>query len=327
MRPTVVAMEGHPRPRAGEVPQAQPQPPHDAVSPSQYTTFPEVATNSPDSAAPQVVYYSAPEAVPPHHYTSYKQHATSDVSPTSLGQAFDDKQLAYPFVGQAPEDKHLAYPEYESMAPSPPGHEPSPEMAEELAMKKKKRKRTIWILVAIAILLVIAVAVGGGVGGAVAARSKTAQEASQSSSNTQPNTSSTSQPGTTSTSQPSTSSASRPSSTSSSGSITPSPTPAGNGTRTGGAAGEVCIEGTGEGNFSGLCSFACHYGYVPAPCTCKAWGAQVQPPPSTGQKGFPRVDVPDRCSYLGLCSFAWDRGYTDNLSACSPDPAGGVGCT
>ncbi|KLU89852.1 hypothetical protein MAPG_08821 [Magnaporthiopsis poae ATCC 64411] len=318
-------MEGHPGPRADGPPQAQPQPPHDVVSPSQYSTLPEVALNSPDSAAPQVVYYSAPETVPPHHYNSHQQHATSDVSPTSLGQGYDGKQLASPSLGQAPEDKHLAYTEYESMSPSPPGHEPSPEMAEELAMKKHKKRR-IWILAAIAILLVIAAAVGGGVGGTMAARNRAAQEASQLSSNTQPTTSSTSQPGTTSTSQPSTSSTSRPSSTSS-GVVAPSSVPAGNGTRTGGAPGEVCIEGTGEGNFSGLCSFACHYGYVPAPCTCKAWGAQIQPPPSTGQKGYPRVDVPDRCSYLGLCSFAWDRGYTDNLAACSPEPAGGVGCT
>ncbi|KAK8014621.1 Mutanase [Apiospora arundinis] len=70
----------------------------------------------------------------------------------------------------------------------------------------------------------------------------------------------------------------------------------------------ACVEGAGDGNFGGLCSFACHYNYCPT------------------DKGYPNANVPGRCGYVGLCSFAWDRGYTDNLAACGSDPAGAAGC-
>ncbi|KAK6854457.1 hypothetical protein PG995_009550 [Apiospora arundinis] len=89
----------------------------------------------------------------------------------------------------------------------------------------------------------------------------------------------------------------------------------------------ACVEGAGDGNFGGLCSFACHYNYCPTDvCRCTKRGAAVSPPPSTGKKGYPNANVPGRCGYVGLCSFAWDRGYTDNLAACGSDPAGAAGC-
>ncbi|KAL8366425.1 hypothetical protein RB595_004957 [Gaeumannomyces hyphopodioides] len=335
-------MDGHQRPWAGGPPQGQAQPQYIAVSPSAYTNYPEVAPNSPDSAAPQVAYDASPETVPLQHYASYKQYPASDESPTFAGHDFEDKHLANPVLNSS-SDKQLAYSDYRSTAPPPAGLEPAPEMADEKPVATKKNRKMMWIIVAIAILLVIGAAIGGGVGGTMAARNKAAAEAeasqlgsnSQISTKSEPATSSTSQPATSSTSQPATSSASQSSTTSSSqagssstsqpsstssGSSRPSPVATGK-------PGEVCVEGTGEANFKGLCTFSCQYGYVPAPCTCVRFGAQVQPPPATGQKGYPKIGVPDRCSYLGLCSFAWDRGYTDNLAACGSDPAGGEGCS
>lgn len=41
-------------------------------------------------------------------------------------------------------------------------------------------------------------------------------------------------------------------------------------------ADQVCVEGTGVGNYAGLCSFACGYVYCPiGSCTCIRMGAQV----------------------------------------------------
>ncbi|KAL4786861.1 glycosyl hydrolase family 71-domain-containing protein [Aspergillus varians] len=79
-------------------------------------------------------------------------------------------------------------------------------------------------------------------------------------------------------------------------------------TTTGGSGGNVCIEGTGNGNYLGLCDFSCHYGYCPpGPCTCTRYGAPVPTPPSTGVQGVPLPG--EDASYLGLCSFACDHGY------------------
>lgn len=77
-------------------------------------------------------------------------------------------------------------------------------------------------------------------------------------------------------------------------------------------SGSVCVQGTnadGEsGNFSGLCSFACNYGYCPpGPCKCTKYGAQVQAPPTNGRNGCPLDGEPD--SYKGLCSFDCNHGY------------------
>ncbi|EPS31664.1 putative alpha-1,3-glucanase [Penicillium oxalicum 114-2] len=84
---------------------------------------------------------------------------------------------------------------------------------------------------------------------------------------------------------------------------------------TGGAGGDggsptdkACIAGTGPDNYSGLCVFACKYGYCPpGPCTCTQYGTALPPPPSTGVRGVPLAGEDD--SYLGLCSFACDHGY------------------
>ncbi|KAL5342688.1 glycosyl hydrolase family 71-domain-containing protein [Aspergillus crustosus] len=78
-------------------------------------------------------------------------------------------------------------------------------------------------------------------------------------------------------------------------------------TTTGGSGG-TCIAGTGPGNYVGLCSFCCNFGYCPpGPCTCTASGAPVPTPPTTGARGVPAAGLDD--SYLGLCSFACDHGY------------------
>ncbi|KAJ1323709.1 glucan endo-1,3-alpha-glucosidase [Microdochium nivale] len=74
----------------------------------------------------------------------------------------------------------------------------------------------------------------------------------------------------------------------------------------------TCNAGTvadGEsGNFTGLCSFTCSYGYCPpGPCKCTSFGTPGTPPPSTGRAGCPAVGLPD--SYKGLCSYTCDRGY------------------
>jgi len=95
----------------------------------------------------------------------------------------------------------------------------------------------------------------------------------------------------------------------------------------GGSGGSACIKGTGNGNFLGLCDFACHYGYCPSDvCTCTQTGTAVSPPPSTGKKGYPLTSLSDRCAYTGLCSFAYDRGYYPD-TACGTDPAGAAGCS
>lgn len=74
----------------------------------------------------------------------------------------------------------------------------------------------------------------------------------------------------------------------------------------------VCIRGKGVGNFNGLCSFSCRYGYCPiGACTCTAKGPQVTlPGPSTpgyGTVGYPAAGLGP--SYSGLCSFSCNYGY------------------
>ncbi|EWC47642.1 hypothetical protein DRE_03262 [Drechslerella stenobrocha 248] len=73
-------------------------------------------------------------------------------------------------------------------------------------------------------------------------------------------------------------------------------------------SGQVCNQGTGDGNFVGLCSFSCSFGYCPeGVCRCTSWGAQNPPPPETGMHGVPLPGEGD--GYLGLCSFACNHGY------------------
>ncbi|KAK7756794.1 Glucan endo-1,3-alpha-glucosidase agn1 [Diatrype stigma] len=89
---------------------------------------------------------------------------------------------------------------------------------------------------------------------------------------------------------------------------------------------QVCVGGTGEGNFEGLCDFTCQYGYCPTGvCTCLAYGTQKTLPPATGKAGYPLVNEDGRCGYVGLCSFVYNYGYYP-ASACGTDPAGAAGC-
>ncbi|CAG8958787.1 hypothetical protein HYFRA_00011737 [Hymenoscyphus fraxineus] len=77
--------------------------------------------------------------------------------------------------------------------------------------------------------------------------------------------------------------------------------------------GQVCIAGRGDGNYGGLCSFCCNFGYCPpGPCVCTATGSQVPPPPNTGTVGVPLPG--EDASYLGLCSYACDHGYCPNTA-------------
>jgi hypothetical protein len=74
----------------------------------------------------------------------------------------------------------------------------------------------------------------------------------------------------------------------------------------------VCIGGTVapgmSGNYMGLCSYCCNYGYCPpGPCVCTAYGAPVPTQPVTGQQGCPAIGLDD--SYKGLCSFTCNHGY------------------
>ncbi|KAJ5089135.1 hypothetical protein N7532_007819 [Penicillium argentinense] len=65
---------------------------------------------------------------------------------------------------------------------------------------------------------------------------------------------------------------------------------------------QVCIEGSGNANFSDLCEFTCKYGYCPLDtCTCTAMGAAKDKPKATKVKGYPKHG---NDSYEGLCSFS-----------------------
>lgn len=75
-----------------------------------------------------------------------------------------------------------------------------------------------------------------------------------------------------------------------------------------GGGNKVCVEGRGPGNYAGLCSFSCYFGYCPAgPCICTRYDDPVSRPPSIGVRGIPLPGEDE--SYSGLCSFACDHGY------------------
>lgn len=79
----------------------------------------------------------------------------------------------------------------------------------------------------------------------------------------------------------------------------------------------TCNAGTGPGNYLGLCSFSCNFGYCPSPCTCTSVGNAVTPPPTTGTPGYPLPGEDD--SYSGLCSFTCNHGYCPS-TACTTTP-------
>ncbi|KAL2192789.1 glycoside hydrolase family 71 protein [Corynascus similis CBS 632.67] len=63
-------------------------------------------------------------------------------------------------------------------------------------------------------------------------------------------------------------------------------------------------------NYSGLCNFACSYGYCPpGPCKCTSHGSPGTPPPSNGREGCPSLPGDEGAGYVGLCSFACNHGY------------------
>ncbi|ESZ91880.1 putative alpha-1,3-glucanase/mutanase [Sclerotinia borealis F-4128] len=71
----------------------------------------------------------------------------------------------------------------------------------------------------------------------------------------------------------------------------------------------TCVAGTGPGNYVGLCSFTCDFGYCPAPCTCSSYAATGNAaPPVTNTPGYPLAGE-DSTTYSGLCNFTCNHGY------------------
>lgn len=71
---------------------------------------------------------------------------------------------------------------------------------------------------------------------------------------------------------------------------------------------QKCINGTGAGNFQGLCEFACAYSYCPrGACLCTKMGKQRTMPKGTGVAGFPIAGEDE--SYGGLCGFSCGYGF------------------
>ena len=72
----------------------------------------------------------------------------------------------------------------------------------------------------------------------------------------------------------------------------------------------ACIAGTGQGNYAGLCSYSCGFGYCPhSLCTCTATGALVQPPAQTKGHGIPALGLDGGNGFDDLCDFTCTRGY------------------
>ncbi|APA10045.1 hypothetical protein sscle_05g048150 [Sclerotinia sclerotiorum 1980 UF-70] len=71
---------------------------------------------------------------------------------------------------------------------------------------------------------------------------------------------------------------------------------------------QVCIAGTGAGNFLGLCQFTCSYGYCPVgSCVCTQMSTQRTLPKSLDVNGYPAAGL--SASYEGVCAFACNYGY------------------
>ncbi|KAI9641740.1 hypothetical protein NHQ30_009596 [Ciborinia camelliae] len=148
------------------------------------------------------------------------------------------------------------------------------------------RKRTFWLLMLLLLIAIIALAVGLGIG-LSGSKSSTSSESSNSSSSTSVSTTSTG----TSSAAPSASS----------------------------PIGQTCVNGTGPGNYLGLCNFSCNFGYCPSPCTCFQYSATAIPaPPISNTPGFPLPG--ENADYTGLCSFTCNHGYCPE-GACTTDSA------
>ncbi|KAJ8060300.1 hypothetical protein OCU04_010636 [Sclerotinia nivalis] len=152
------------------------------------------------------------------------------------------------------------------------------------------RKRTFWLLMLLLLIAIIGLAVGLGVG----------LSGSKSSTSSSPSTPS-----------PSTSESTTGTSTSSAASSATSP------------VGQTCVNGTGPGNYLGLCNFSCNFGYCPSPCTCLQFSATAVPaPPITNTPGFPLPG--ENADYTGLCSFTCNHGYCPE-GACTTDSSAAAG--
>ncbi|KAL1869088.1 hypothetical protein VTK73DRAFT_3366 [Phialemonium thermophilum] len=79
----------------------------------------------------------------------------------------------------------------------------------------------------------------------------------------------------------------------------------------------VCTLGEGPGNFAGLCSFSCNFGFCPPPCNCTKHGDQIPPPPGDDTVGYPAAGLEDE-NYYALCSFTCSHGYCPD-GACTSD--------
>ncbi|RAK84826.1 hypothetical protein BO79DRAFT_274168 [Aspergillus costaricaensis CBS 115574] len=71
---------------------------------------------------------------------------------------------------------------------------------------------------------------------------------------------------------------------------------------------DTCVEGTGTGNFAGLCEYSCQYGHCPVgACYCTKMGPAATLPNATNTIGYPAAG--EDANYSGLCSFDCNYGY------------------
>ncbi|KAK0100859.1 hypothetical protein ONS95_007306 [Cadophora gregata] len=72
---------------------------------------------------------------------------------------------------------------------------------------------------------------------------------------------------------------------------------------------QACVEGVGEGNLGGICSYSCGYGVCPPlACKCLVRGPQVAATPKTSGPGYALPGL-DTNLYAELCDFTCSRGY------------------
>ncbi|OIW25495.1 hypothetical protein CONLIGDRAFT_547624, partial [Coniochaeta ligniaria NRRL 30616] len=67
-----------------------------------------------------------------------------------------------------------------------------------------------------------------------------------------------------------------------------------------------CSGGSGDGGFSGLCSYSCSFGFCPSPCVCVP-GTPGTPPALSGSRGYAVLDLDP--AYGPLCDFTCSHGY------------------
>jgi hypothetical protein len=86
-----------------------------------------------------------------------------------------------------------------------------------------------------------------------------------------------------------------------------------------------CILGTGNGDFTELCSYACAFGYCPSPCTCEDYGISPSPPavnPYINAIGLDDSALNDLCQYActrTICPSQCYMSVSDNPATTIPD--------